>query len=390
MTISTNQTPIETSPNLDTESPFDWQNCWYPVTFIQDFSNDRLHRFSLYDEPLVLFRDQEGKIGCVSDRCSHRAAQLSEGQLLNGKLECLYHGWQFNTQGECVHIPQLAKDAKIPRNACIRSFPVVEHQGMIWIWTGKTQIDPQKLPNMDFLEQEGVFCVDTMIDLPADYTYLIENGVDPAHVPISHDRTELGVKRASAAPLEMEIISVSNQGFQGQLRRMNNPNANWMQLHYIAPYLVWYDFNLDKFGKLGGLIIYFLPLGKNKTRVCVRRYGKNFFSRWFKLQPRWLEHIRQNKLLEEDLFFILSQAAYIADSGKTIKDVFLPLKTADVFVLEYRKWLDKYGIDLPSYDGYTTAKRPENPQSTPMTFDRYTRHTSRGDEADVRYSCCRL
>ncbi|HEY9701409.1 MAG TPA: aromatic ring-hydroxylating dioxygenase subunit alpha, partial [Allocoleopsis sp.] len=252
---------------------------------------------------------------------------------------------------------------------------VVEHQGMIWIWAGNGEIDHNKLPNMDILQQEGVIYFDTITDLPADYTYLIENGVDPAHVPISHDGTELGAKRANAQPLEMEIIGVSNQGFQGQLRRQNNPHAPWMLFNYIAPYLVLYDFNLSQFGKIGGLIAYFVPLGKNKTRVFVRRYGKNFFSRWFTIQPRWLEHIRQNKILEEDLFFIISEANYIEHSGKTLKDVFLPLKTVDVFVLEYRKWLDKYGFNLPSYDGYTTAKRPANLSDNLMTFDRLSRHT---------------
>ncbi len=377
MTITQNQSPIDTTIDLETEESFDWKNYWYPVTFIQDFENNHPYRFSLFDEPLVLFRDQTGKIGCVSDRCSHRAAKLSEGQLIEGKLECLYHGWQFNRQGECVHIPQLETGAKIPRNACIHSFPVVEHQGIVWIWRGQPEaMDKGKLPKMDILQEDGVFCIDTVIDLPADYTYLIENGVDPAHVPISHDGTELGVTRLSAAPLEMEVKSVSHRGFSGQYRGMNaGSNAPWTQLEYIAPYLLCYDFNLQKFGKLGGIMIYFLPLGKNRTRVFVRRYGRNLFPRWFKWQPRWLEHIRQNKVLEEDLFLILSEAVYVENSGKTLKEVFLPLKTSDVFVLEYRKWLDRYGTDLPSYEGYTTAKRPEISHETPMTFDRFSRHT---------------
>lgn len=362
-------------PTQATEEKFNWQNCWYPVTFIQDLSLERPYSFSLYDEPLVLFRDDQGKLGCLSDRCCHRAAKLSTGQLLDGKIECLYHGWQFDTDGQCVHIPQLAPDAKIPRNACVRSFPVIERQGIIWIWFGQAQAaDENTIPILNTLEKEGIFLVDTVIDVPADYTYLIENGIDPAHAAISHDGTELGVSRKNAQPLEMEPLIINVKGLKGRYRRANTPNAPWWHLEFVAPYLISYDFSYEALGIIGELNAYFVPLGKNKTRILVRRYGKNFFPRWFKLKPRWLEHLRQNKVIEEDLFFLIDEAAYVEHSGKSLKEVFLPLKTSDVFVLEYRKWLDKFGSEMPFYDGYTTSKRPDYSQETKLSLDRYSRH----------------
>lgn len=361
-------------PTPATEKKFDWLNCWYPVTFVKDLPLDRPYSFSLYGDPLVLFRDRQGKLGCLSDRCCHRAAKLSTGQLLEGKLECLYHGWQFNTEGQCVHIPQLAESAPIPRNACVRSFPVVEHQGMIWLWLGQVEMaDEKTIPTIDILEKEGIFLVDTVIDVPVDYTYLIENGVDPSHASISHDGTELGVSRKNAKPLEMELLSIDVKGFQGRYRRANTLSP-WWRLDFTAPYLVSFDFSNEAFGLIGGLSAYFIPLGQNQTRILVRRYGKNFFSRWFKLKPRWLEHLRQNKVIEEDLFFIIDESAYVEHSGKTLKEVFLPLKTSDVYVLEYRKWLDKFGSELPIYDGYTTSKRLDYSQETFLSLDRYSRH----------------
>ena len=74
----------------DTQQQFDAQNCWYPITFVQDLPSNRPYGFTLYDEPFVLFRERAGKLACLQDICPHRAAKLSEGQISDGKIECLY------------------------------------------------------------------------------------------------------------------------------------------------------------------------------------------------------------------------------------------------------------------------------------------------------------
>lgn len=124
---------------------FDWKHCWYPVAFIQDLPHDRPYGFSLYGEPLVLFQDAQGRLACLSDRCCHRAAKLSDGQLVNGYLECLYHGWRYEIHGQCVHIPQLPAETPIPHIARVRSFVVAERQGIIWIWLGELDYCKTKL-----------------------------------------------------------------------------------------------------------------------------------------------------------------------------------------------------------------------------------------------------
>jgi phenylpropionate dioxygenase-like ring-hydroxylating dioxygenase large terminal subunit len=64
---------------------------------------------SIFDLEMVLFRDKDGGIKCLRDLCPHRAAKLSTGQVNDGNIECLYHGWQFSGEGECIKIPQLGK-----------------------------------------------------------------------------------------------------------------------------------------------------------------------------------------------------------------------------------------------------------------------------------------
>lgn len=363
-----------TEPIPELDQQFDWRNCWYPVTFLQDFPEDRPYPFSLYDEPLLLFRDSKGQLVCLKDWCPHRAAKLSDGQVIDGKIECLYHGWQFGPRGECLHIPQLPEEAKIPVKACVTSFTVVEKQGIVWLWAGEAEAaDEERIPTVADWEHPGLFFVDTVRDVPVDATYLIENALDPAHVPISHDRTELNAKREDAQPLEMEILESSERGIKGRSRRTKKPKRFWTEVNFVAPHLVSYSFTRKERDLVGGLAVYVVPMSWGKCRILARRYG-NFYRMLFTLKPRWLEHLRTNKILEEDLAFLVELQAYMERADKSLKEVFLPLKTSDLFVLEYRKWLDKYGQDLPFYEGYVTSKRPSNSETEAMPLDRIEQH----------------
>ena len=367
-----------TLPIPEVEQTFNWRQCWYPVTFLKDLPPHRPHSFSLYDEPLVLFRNKQEKLVCLIDRCPHRAAKLSDGQIIDGKLECLYHGWQFGSEGQCLHIPQLPTDAKIPMNACVQAFTVVERQGMIWVWPGKPETaDEELIPVVDILNAPEVISIDYMADLPYDQTYLVENFLDPAHVYISHDRTEAGVYREDAQPLEMEAIETSIAGIRGRYRGTRKPNESWKQLDFMAPNLVHYRLGIEERGLLFGLALYSIPLGQGRCRIFVRRY-RNFSTRQLKQKLPWIEHLRQSKVFEEDLDLIVGQQAEIERLGQSLKQVYLPLKTSDLLAIEYRKWLDKFGKSLPFYQGYSSSKRSGNQvegDRKSMLLDRFSRHT---------------
>ncbi len=371
---STKQTATVGMP--DREQTFNWRHSWYPVTFVQDLPSDRPYSFSLYDEPLVLFRNQEGKLGCLTDRCPHRAARLSDGQIIEGKIECLYHGWQFGSEGECLHIPQLPADAKIPAKACVQSFVTVECQGLVWVWPGEPEAaEIDRIPTLDVFDKPEFVYTDSMYDLPYDQTYLVENLVDPAHVPISHEGGQ--GKREDAHPLAMEVVESSVLGIRGRWQRSHKPNEPWRQTDFIAPNLVRVIINIPPGERYLVQGFYCLPLGKGRCRVLARTYS-NFMTWAFKFQPRWLQHLNQNKILEQDLPRIAGQQRRIEMLGRSLKEIYLPLKTSDTFVLEYRKWLDKFGSGLPFYQGYSTSKSA-NVEATGYENlglqDRFSRHT---------------
>ena len=110
---------------------------WHPVA-----TTDELQRTNnagvgpigrvLLDEPIVIAK-LDGKISAMRDRCAHRFARLSAGNVLeNGRLQCPYHGWEYSTDGKCVHIPACPHDA-IPRKAQTAHYETEVRYGLIWI-----------------------------------------------------------------------------------------------------------------------------------------------------------------------------------------------------------------------------------------------------------------
>lgn len=198
------------------EKEFNWRECWYPVCFVQDLPGKGLYNFSIYEEDFILFRNKQGDLVCLTDRCPHRAAKLSDGRMIDGKIECLYHGWQFGSFGECLHIPQLPKDAKVPVNACVPFYKVVEKQGLVWMWAGEQEnADEHTIPTIPQLDKPGFVHNDKISDLPCDIGYVMEHMLDPAHIHIAHHGNQGDRKKAQ--PLEMEVVECSVQGFQGRV-----------------------------------------------------------------------------------------------------------------------------------------------------------------------------
>jgi phenylpropionate dioxygenase-like ring-hydroxylating dioxygenase large terminal subunit len=367
----------EGEANADTA--FDWQNCWYPVTFLADFARDRPTAFSLYDEPLVLFVDGSSRIVCLRDRCAHRAARLSDGRIVDGRIECLYHGWQYDATGVCVRIPQLQEDLRIPPKACVRSYPVAVRQGLVWIWAGEpARADESLIPSSAKLEHLAVTSVDFQTDLPYDQSYLIENVIDVAHIHIAHDGMRGGGLRAAAKPLEFNVLESTIGGIRSTYKTMGMPTSSVLKsalVEYIAPNLIRYTSEYRDEDLIAGLDLYSLPLGKSRCRLLYRKYS-NFTSWRERIKPRWLEHWTQCTILEQDMGVVIGQHAHIERAQGRLGDLWCPIRTSDRLVIEYRKWLDRFGANLPFYRGYDSSKLGDRESLFARApADRYSLHT---------------
>src|SRR4051812_5580223 len=87
-------------------------------------------------QDLVLFRDSEGKAHALADRCCHRGYQLSCGKVVGDRIECGYHGWQYDKTGKCCRIPSLLPEQEIKSFYKINSYPCTERGSYVWVWVG--------------------------------------------------------------------------------------------------------------------------------------------------------------------------------------------------------------------------------------------------------------
>ena len=113
---------------------------WFPVAFAADLGEGTMIPFDLFNVPWVAFRDEHGRAGCVKDECAHRACPISLGKLVDGKVQCPYHGWEYTTGGECVKMPSIKK---LLPDVFVDAAPVVERDGLIRVWTGKWSADAE-------------------------------------------------------------------------------------------------------------------------------------------------------------------------------------------------------------------------------------------------------
>lgn len=155
-------------------------NHWYVAALSGEVTHQP-YALILWHQAIVLYRDSHGQIHALEDRCPHRQVKLSHGLVVGDRLECAYHGWQFDQGGLCAGVPYLAEDQKLP-TCKLRSYPVREQDGFIWVFPGDPHqaaaVPLQGLPEWDHLNY--IVSV-TTIDCKAHFSFLIENLMDMYH-----------------------------------------------------------------------------------------------------------------------------------------------------------------------------------------------------------------
>ena len=120
------------------------RNTWYVALWSQDLAPEQMVARKFLNEPIVLFRDAEGKASAIADACAHRFSPLSMGTIVKGgNVRCPYHALEFDGTGKCVHNPH--GSGRIPPALKVRSYPVHEKHSMIWIWMGEQEADPAQI-----------------------------------------------------------------------------------------------------------------------------------------------------------------------------------------------------------------------------------------------------
>ena len=120
--------------------PFGIPNTWYMVAYSDELAEDAIKALPYLGQELIAFRGPDGRVTVLDGTCPHLGASLAAGGTCEGGVvRCPFHGWRYDASGQCVEVPY---SDRIPADAHIRSHPVLERNGMIFVWNGEEQSQP--------------------------------------------------------------------------------------------------------------------------------------------------------------------------------------------------------------------------------------------------------
>jgi phenylpropionate dioxygenase-like ring-hydroxylating dioxygenase large terminal subunit len=242
-----------------TGSPTFLRNRWYVAALSTEIGKKPLAR-TLLGEPVVFYRDTRGQVVALEDRCVHRQAPLSLGEVVGDHLQCGYHGFTYDRSGTCVRVPS---QPRIPPGACVRAYPVTERYGFVHMWAGDPALADTSEPyDFPFVGRDGWNARYATFYGRFDYRLLMDNLTDLTHLAFTHKQTigAAGVAEQARARVErdgervritrlMEDIApapahVEVTGYAGNVDR-------WQIIEFTPPGFVWLDVGNARAGKGG-------------------------------------------------------------------------------------------------------------------------------------------
>jgi 5,5'-dehydrodivanillate O-demethylase len=162
---------------------------WWPIAGEGQLVKNPILGVRILGENLTLYRDKSGHLGLVAQRCAHRRVDLKLGLVDERGIRCMYHGWQYNAQGECIDMPLEPEGRAAQDKVKITAYPVEELGGLIFAYLGPA---PAPLvPRWDILTWDNAFRHVGGVVLEANWLQCMENSVDTAHTEYLHGHWSL-------------------------------------------------------------------------------------------------------------------------------------------------------------------------------------------------------
>ncbi len=143
-------------------------------------------RVRLLGEDLVAFRDTQGRIGLLDESCPHRMASLFLGRNEECGLRCVYHGWKFDVDGNCLDMMNEPPDSDFYTKVRITAYPTLEQGGVIWAYLGEPGSQPPPPPNFEWTQVPETHRHISKNWQVCNWLQSLEGGIDTAHAPILH------------------------------------------------------------------------------------------------------------------------------------------------------------------------------------------------------------
>src|ERR1051325_1827987 len=142
-------------------------------------------RVKLLSERLIAFRDSDGKVGLIDEFCAHRGVSLWFGRNEECGLRCPYHGWKYDTSGQCVDLPSEGANGPMRKRMKLKSYPCLELGGLVWTYMGPPELKPEPPGSEGAPVPEARRYVSKRLQ-ECNWLQAMEGGIDSSHVSFLH------------------------------------------------------------------------------------------------------------------------------------------------------------------------------------------------------------
>src|SRR5262245_10142052 len=153
---------------------------WQPVYVAENLKAGKATPVRIMSEDFTLYRGEDGQAYAVASRCAHRATQLSVGWVEGNCIRCRYHGWKYDSTGQCVEQPGEASG--FTEKVRIKTYPLEEYIGLIFVYLGEAGAPP--LPRLPRSLTDVAFVWSYGHSRPCNYLNGLKN--DPTHLAFTH------------------------------------------------------------------------------------------------------------------------------------------------------------------------------------------------------------
>jgi 5,5'-dehydrodivanillate O-demethylase len=192
------------------------RSCWQPVALSCQV-DETLRPLKIMDEELVVFRDGS-TVRLHANRCPHRGTTLHTGRRLpGGALQCAYHGWTFNAQGQCIAQPCEPAERNFAAQIRIAAYPTVELHGLVFAYMGAGKAPP--FPKPEHAERSDGVHNANVVAWNCNYFQCLENNPDPMHTAFTHPSMKLWTKSVPKFEIEETEYGIHMRAIRGDYVR---------------------------------------------------------------------------------------------------------------------------------------------------------------------------
>jgi phenylpropionate dioxygenase-like ring-hydroxylating dioxygenase large terminal subunit len=312
-------------------------NMWYAVLLSNEVKPGKIAAFKRLNEELIFWRDGEGSIVVMRDLCPHRQSKLSPGKLVDGNIQCHFHGFEFDRTGACRLVPANGRNGPKPKIFRCWTYPAQEAFGFIWVWYGEPRETYPPLPFVAGLEDHIYAAFQKQWH--THYTRAIQGLLDVSHLPFVHAKTiGRGGETLVNGPyttLENNQIRVwiSNQPDRGlpaikptEVPRPNTPPG--LRFNFPNVWQLWLGDKLSQ-------VIIVAPIDDEHTMQYVRFYQRVVTHPLLGRVFAYVGNLYNRYVLSEDEAIIVSQRPKKADLH--VGERFIPGDRPIALYLKHRR-----------------------------------------------------